>query len=93
VSRPAPVAIMRLEWFPFGDQHPRPPTTFCLFSDGTGFCWGGWWSNSDQCIYIPSADASGNRVMHDEIRWRVKFWAEFENMRGMRINWEGAAQS
>ena len=52
----------------------KPPKTTCLYSDGIEF-WTGWYSPTDQCIYVKGVD--GNSILPLD---RVTHWAKLNNL-------------
>ena len=66
--------ITLLAWIDIRAQ--KPPTSTCLFTDGVSF-WTGWWSGTDQRIYVNA----GPRLPHGVLELsEVHSWAKLNNL-------------
>lgn len=59
---------------------PQPETTTCLFTDGYASDRLGWWSRSEQRLYVPNADGTNGVIDHKQFKW----WANLPNLQGFR---------
>lgn len=68
---------MLLRWQPFG-RNSRPPKTTCFFTDGCATYFAGWWSPTDQTIYVSRPDGA-NEALSERAVLGVRYWANPAN--------------
>ena len=63
----------------FGGEQPE--TITCLFTDSYANHRLGWWSRSEQQLYVPNSDGTNGIIDHKQF----KYWARLSNLKGFQV--------